>query len=82
MIWTKEPYGKNVTFVMFTIFGYHMGLPAQLLGWLDGEPLNYLLAMYFWNLIVTLTDLALVLVFSRKIIRPSSIGTTHLAQSV
>lgn len=82
MIWTKEPYGKSAAFVLFTVFGYLMGLAAQLLELADGEPLNYLLVMYLWNLVVTLIDLAMVSRLSRKTRRRLSDSAAPLGQRV
>ena len=63
MLRERVVVGKNATFVAFICMGYVAGMSAKLPAFATTGVLSPLVHLYAWNLMVTLTDLALVLRF-------------------
>lgn len=66
MLRTRQASGKSATFVVLICAGYTAGCMAKIIDWQDGAPLDPVIWVYVWNLMVTSADLALVLVLTRR----------------
>ncbi|MBM7066781.1 hypothetical protein [Actibacterium sp. 188UL27-1] len=66
MVRTGRPSGKSAVFVCFTVAGYGCGLTAHIIALRHGAPFTYLVVLYAWNLAVTLIDLSLVVLLTRR----------------
>lgn len=66
MLKVRAAVGKSPFFVVLICSGYALGIASKLHGWNVTGTLSPLIWVYVWNLVVTFTDLALVLHFSRK----------------
>ena len=66
MIRVQAAIGKSMSFVMLITAGYALGVSSKLLAWQAGAPLSPLVWLYAWNMLVTATDLALVIYFTRR----------------
>ncbi|MEM6973563.1 MAG: hypothetical protein AAF577_12225 [Pseudomonadota bacterium] len=66
MLRTGEASGKSRQFIMLVTIGYAFGCAAKLAVWHDGGALSWVFYVYFWNGLVCLADLFLVMHFTRR----------------
>jgi hypothetical protein len=66
MLRTGRPSGKSAVFVLLTCAGYSAGCTAKLLSWQNGAPLDPVIWVYFFNLMLNSADLTLVVVLTRR----------------
>ena len=65
MIRERAVIGKSAMFVLLICTGYVFGIVSKLAAWHATGELSPLVWLYAWNLMVTTTDLAMVLHFRR-----------------
>lgn len=75
MIRERAVVGKSAMFVVLICTGYVFGIVSKLAAWHQSGDLSPLIWLYSWNLVVTLTDLALVLHFRRAVAAPRITAT-------
>lgn len=67
MLRVRSARGKSATFVALVTLGYVLGAAAKVAVALEaGTALSPVFYVYVWNVLVTGTDLALVLVYQRR----------------
>lgn len=66
MLKVRAAAGKSPLFVVLIVSGYLFGIMSKVIIWQNTGEMSPLLYLYVWNLIVTFTDLLLVLHFSRQ----------------
>lgn len=65
MLRERAIVGKSAMFVALICMGYVFGVISKVAAWQDTGQLSPLIWLYTWNLVVTVTDLVLVLHFRR-----------------
>ncbi len=67
---TKSAAGKSLNFSLMVCIGYGLGIASLVVAWKEGGELNPLIWVFAWNLLVTIFDAALVVLYTRSLPAP------------